>query len=251
MARRKIVFRGQTKSLFEGDTVGTYVLHFRDDVVHGGSKGPSVIEGKGVLNNRFSEFIMSGLGRVGIPTHLVRRLNMREQSVQAAEILPVQVMVRNFAAGNFAKRFDLKDGEALPRPIVEFYLKFKDLDYPLATEEHLNAFGWVTPMDIDEIIPIALRTNDYISGMMAGVGVKRVDFVIEVGRVWEDDMSRLVIIDEISPDVCRLSDIQTDRMLCSYNDVQGSAGIPEGYHEIATRLGILPESGMRLLRPVR
>ena len=251
MARRKIVFRGKTKSLYEGDTLGTYVLHFRDDTVPAHSQGPSVIEGKGVLNNRFSEFVMSGLKRVGIPTHFVRRLNMREQSVRAAEILPVTVMVRNHAAGTLAKRFNLKEGDPLPRPLVEFYLKHQDLNHPLVTEEHLNAFGWVSPMEIDEILPIALRTNDYVSGMMAGAGIKLVDFVLEIGRVWEEDTCRLVIVDEISPDVCRLWDMQTGRVLSSYDTIPDSAGIPDGFQEIASRLGILPEGGLRLLKPVR
>ena len=251
MARRKIVFKGKTKSLYEGDTLGTYVLHFRDDAAPLHSKAPAVVEGKGVLNNRFSEFVMSGLAKVGIPTHFVRRLNMREQSVRAAETLPVTVMVRNHAAGSLAERFRLKAGEPLPRPLVEFYLKNKKLNYPLVTEEHLNAFGWVSPMDIDEILPIALRTNDYVAGMMAGAGIKLVDFALEIGRVWDDDMARLVIVDEFSPDVCRLWDMQTGRVLCDYDSLPESAGIPDGIREIATRLRILPESGIRLLRPVQ
>ncbi len=238
MARRKIVFKGKTKSLYEGDTLGTYVLHFRDDTAPLHSKTPAVVEGKGVLNNRFSEFVMSGLARIGIPTHFVRRLNMREQSIRAAEILPVTVMVRNHAAGSLAERCNR-------------CLKHKKLNYPLVTEEHLNAFGWVSPMDIDEILPIALRTNDYVAGMMAGAGIKLVDFALEVGRVWDDDVGRLVIVDEFSPDVCRLWDMQTGRVLCNYDSLPESAGIPDGVREIATRLRILPESGIRLVKPVQ
>ncbi len=251
MARRKIVFKGKTKSLYEGETVGTYVLHFRDDMALGDSGSTSVFEGKGVLNNRFSEFVMSGLAGVGIPTHFVRRLNMREQLVRAAEILPVTLMIRNYAAGSLAKRFDLPEGEALPRPIVEFYLKYSDLYYPLVTEEHLTAFGWLMPMDIDEIIPIVLRTNDYLSGMMAGAGIRLIDFSLEIGRVWEEEIGRLVIVDEISPDVCRLWDAQSGQRLCEYDAIPDAAGIPEGHREVAARLGILPENGLRLLRPVR
>ncbi len=250
MNRRKLVFKGRRKSLYEGDTVGTNVLHFRDDLSQEHPETPTVIEGRGVLNNRISELVMSGLARVGIPTHFVRRLNLREQSVRSAEVLPVTVVVRNYAAGSLASRFGLEVGEALPRPVIEFYLKNKELGCPLVTEDHLGAFGWVSPMDIDEILPNSLRTNDYLAGMMAGVGIRLVDFVLEFGRIWDDEVNRLVVVDEISPDVCSLWDMQTGKPFCDNGESLRSGGIPDGYREIASRLGILPESGIRLVKPV-
>ena len=248
MARKKIVAKGSTKSLYEGDAVGTYVLHFRDEMRSGDAENAPLIEGKGILNNRFSEFVMVGLKSIGIPTHLVRRLNMREQLVHAAEASPVRVHVRNFASASFARRFGIKEGSLLSRPVVEFYLRSKELNWPLVTEEHLSAFGWVSPMDLDEMVPLALRTNDFLTGLMTGIGIRLVDVSVEVGRIWEDEGSRLVIVDEISPESCSLTDMLTDRKLSGPDTGLDAAGVFEGFREVAARLRILPENGLRLVK---
>ena len=146
MARRKKVYEGKAKILYEGPEPGTLIQYFKDEGAPTGVPTDNVlqaaVEGKGVLNNRLSEFFMSGLNSIGVPTHFIRRLNMREQLVRMVEIIPLQVVVRNFAAGDISTRLGIQEGTALPRPIVEYYFKDDNLGLPLVSEEHVIAFGW-------------------------------------------------------------------------------------------------------------
>jgi phosphoribosylaminoimidazole-succinocarboxamide synthase len=151
---------------------------------------------------------MSGLNQIGVPTHFIRRINMREQLVRMAEIIPLEVVVRNFSAGPMTARLGIPEGTQLPRPIVEYYFKDDKLGSPLVSEEHIVAFGWANQQDLDDIIALALRVNDFLSGVMMGVGIRLADFRIEIGRIWEGDFMRLIVADEISPDSCRLWDMR-------------------------------------------
>ena len=156
---------------------------------------------------------MLKLGEIGIPTHFVRRLNMREQLVREVEIIPLEVVVRNVVAGSLAKRFGIPEGTALPRSIVEYYYKSDELGDPMISEEHITAFGWATPQDIDEILSLALRVNDFLLGLFLGVGLRLVDFKLEFGRLYENEEMRIVLADEISPDNCRLWDVKTNEKM--------------------------------------
>ena len=213
MARRKKVYEGKAKILYEGPEPGTLVQYFKDDATAFNAEKRATIEGKGVLNNRLSEFFMTGLNHVGVPTHFIRRINMREQLIRAVEIIPLEVVVRNVAAGSISKRLGIEEGTALPRPIVEFYFKNDDLGDPLVSEEHILAFGWATQQDLDDMVSLALRVNDFLSGLFLGVGIRLVDFKIEIGRIWDGDYMRLIVADEISPDSCRLWDMETGKKL--------------------------------------
>src|SRR6056297_410538 len=213
MARRKKVYVGKGKVLYEGPEPGTFVQYFKDDATAFNAKKHDVIEGKGVLNNRLSEFFMSGLNAIGVPTHFIKRLNMREQLIRAVEIIPLEVVVRNVAVGSICKRLGIEEGTPMPRPIVEFYFKNDELGDPLVSEEHIIAFGWASQQDMDDMVSLALRVNDFMSGLMLGVGIKLVDFKIEIGRVFENDFPRLIVADEISPDSCRLWDARTGEKL--------------------------------------
>ena len=248
MARRRQIFEGKAKVLFEGPEPGTLVQHFKDDTSAFRNKKRGVITGKGVLNNRISEYLMTRLGDVGVPTHFVRRLNMREQLVREVEIIPVEVVVRNISAGSLAKRFRVSEGTPLPRSIVEYYYKSDELDDPLVSEEHITAFGWATPQELDEIMSLALRVNDFLSGLFLGIGIRLVDFRLEFGRLWEDDQMRIVLADEISPDNCRLWDIKTNEKMDKDRFRRDLGKVEEAYQEVARRLGILPEGGPRDLK---
>ena len=204
--RRTRIYEGKAKILYEGPEPGTIVVHFKDDATAFNAQKKAVIEGKGVLNNRISEFIFTQLNDIGLPTHFIRRLNMREQLVREVEIIPLEVIVRNVAAGSMAKRLGLEEGTPLPRSIIEFCYKNDELGDPLVAEEHVTAFGWATPQEIDDIMSMTIRINDFMSGMFAAIGIKLVDFKIEFGRLYEGDMVRTVLADEISPDSCRLWD---------------------------------------------
>ena len=245
MSRRRQIYEGKAKVLFEGPEPGTIVQHFKDDTTAFNNKKQGVITGKGVINNRISEYLMTRLAEIGVPTHFVRRLNMREQLVREVEIIPVEVVVRNIAAGSIAERFGIAEGTPLPRSIVEYYYKSSELNDPMITEEHITAFGWAVPQDLDEMMSMALRINDYLSGLFLGISIRLVDFKIEFGRLWEDDQMRIVLADEVSPDSCRLWDMATNEKLDKDRFRRDLGKVEEAYQEVARRLGILPESGPR------
>ena len=252
MARRKKVYEGKTKILYDGPEPGTLIQYFKDEGIS--SEAPVTseakgTEGKGVLNNRLSEFFMAGLNSIGVPTHFIKRLNMREQLVRMAEILPLEVVVRNFAAGELSTKLGIPEGTALPRPIVEYYYKDDRLSSPMVAEEHIVAFGWASQQDLDDVVALALRVNDFLSGVMMGVGVRLADFRIEVGRVWEGDFMRLIIADEISPDNCRLWDMRPVIDRGDGQPVAEPGPMADVYTELARRLGVLPTNVTHTPKP--
>ena len=246
MNKRRRVYEGKAKVLYEGPEPGTLIQHFKDDATAFNNKKHALIEGKGVLNNRISEYIFLRLGEIGVPTHFLRSLNMREQLIREVEIIPLEVVVRNVAAGSLAQRLGLEEGKPLPRQIVEFYYKNDELGDPMVTEEHITAFGWATPQEIDEILALALRINDFLVGLFLGIGIRLVDFKIEFGREWENEQMRIVLADEISPDCCRLWDVETQNKLDKDRFRRDMGGLVEAYQEVARRLGLHVDNPMRV-----
>ncbi|MGQ9365293.1 phosphoribosylaminoimidazolesuccinocarboxamide synthase [Azospirillum sp. ST 5-10] len=243
MSRRRRIYEGKAKVLFEGPEPGTLVQYFKDDATAFNNQKKGVITGKGVLNNRISEYLMTRLGEIGVPTHFMRRLNMREQLIREVEIIPIEVVVRNVAAGSLSKRFGIAEGTPLPRSIIEYHYKSEELGNPMVSEEHITAFGWAAPQDLDDMVALSLRVNDYLSGLFLGIGLRLVDFKLEFGRLWENDEMRIVLADEISPDNCRLWDIKTNEKLDKDRFREDLGKVEEAYQEVARRLGILPEGG--------
>ena len=248
MSRRRQVYEGKAKVLYEGPEPGTLIQYFKDDATAFNNQKRGVITGKGVLNNRISEYLMLRLAEIGVPTHFIRRVNMREQLIKEVEIIPIEVVIRNIAAGSLAQRFKMEEGTPLPRSIVEYYYKSDELADPMVTEEHITAFGWASYQELDEILNLALRINDFLTGIFIGIGLKLIDFKIEFGRLWEEEDMRLVLADEISPDNCRLWDSRTNEKLDKDRFRRDLGGVQEAYAEIARRLGILPEAGPRDLK---
>ncbi|MTI19316.1 phosphoribosylaminoimidazolesuccinocarboxamide synthase [Rhodobacteraceae bacterium RKSG542] len=238
MNRRRRIYEGKAKILYEGPEPGTLVQHFKDDATAFNNQKHEVVDGKGVLNNRISEYIFNQLNTLGIPTHFIRRLNMREQLIHEVEIIPLEVVVRNVAAGSLCKRLGVEEGTQLPRSIIEFYYKNDELGDPLVSEEHITAFGWATPAELDDMMALAIRINDFLSGLFLGVGIRLVDFKIEMGRHIDGDMMRVILADEISPDSCRLWDSQTNDKMDKDRFRQNLGGMVEAYREVARRLGI-------------
>src|SRR5580693_4428494 len=243
MSRRRRIYEGKAKTLFEGPEPGTIVQYFKDDATAFNNQKKGLITGKGVINNRISEFLMTKLGEIGVPTHFIRRLNMREQLIRQVEIIPLEIVVRNVAAGSFAKRFGVEEGTQLPRSIMEFFYKNDALGDPMVTEEHITAFGWATPQDLDDIVALTLRVNDFLFGLFLGCGIKLIDFKVEFGRLYEDDMVRIVLADEISPDSCRLWDLRTNEKMDKDRFRRDLGKVEEAYQEVARRLGILIDQG--------
>jgi phosphoribosylaminoimidazole-succinocarboxamide synthase len=242
-SRRRRIYEGKAKILYEGPEPGTIVQYFKDDASAFNNQKKGTITGKGVINNRISEYLMTRLNEIGVPTHFIRRLNMREQLVRQVEIIPLEVVVRNVAAGSLAQRFGIPEGQGLPRSILEFYYKNDQLGDPLVTEEHITAFGWATPQDIDDIVALALRVNDFLTGLFLGIGIKLIDFKVEFGRLYEEEMVRVVLADEISPDSCRLWDLKTNEKMDKDRFRRDLGKVEEAYQEVARRLGILLDPG--------
>ncbi|GHB32611.1 phosphoribosylaminoimidazole-succinocarboxamide synthase [Pseudovibrio japonicus] len=239
MNRRRRIYEGKAKILYEGPEPGTLIQHFKDDATAFNNEKHEVVDGKGVLNNRISEYIFNNLNNMGIPTHFIRRLNMREQLIHQVEVIPIEVVVRNVAAGSLCKRLGLEEGTQLPRSIIEFYYKNDELGDPLVSEEHITAFGWAAPQELDDMMALAIRVNDFLCGLFMSVGIRLVDFKIELGRQVEGDMMRIVLADEISPDSCRLWDTKTNDKMDKDRFRQNMGGMVEAYQEVARRLGIL------------
>lgn len=241
MSKRRRIYEGKAKVLFEGPEPGTLVQYFKDDTTAFNAEKHEVMDGKGVLNLRICEYIFSHLEEIGVPTHFIKTLNMREQLIRQAEIIPLEVVVRNVAAGSLVKRLGLTEGERLPHPLVEYYYKDDDLGDPMISEGHIAVFGWCGPHELDEIVSMAVRINDFLIGMFRAVGITLVDFKLEFGRVWDGDQQRIVLADEISPDSCRLWDTQSKEKMDKDRFRQDLGGMVEAYQEVARRLGLLTD----------
>lgn len=245
MARRNVIHEGKAKIIYEGPDPDTLIQYFKDDATAFNAKKHDVIAGKGVLNNRISAHLMTKLESIGIPTHFLKSLNMREQLIRRVEIIPIEVVIRNIAAGSLCKRLGVKEGMILPKPLVEFYYKNDDLGDPMVSEDHIYTFGWADPYEFEEVIQSALRVNDYLNGLFAAIGVKLVDFKLEFGRLWgEHGELYIVLADEISPDNCRLWDEKTGKKMDKDRFREDLGELVEAYEEIAQRLGLVPKGGI-------
>lgn len=243
MPPRKPIYEGKAKQIFEGPEPGTLIQHFKDDATAFNNIKKGTINGKGVLNNRISEYLMLRLHEMNIPTHFIRTLNMREQLIKAVNIVPLEVIVRNYASGSFSKRFAVPEGKSLGHPLIEYSYKNDALGDPFVTEEHIFAFNWCTPHEMDEIRMYSFRINDFLSGLFMGIGIRLVDFKLEFGRLYENDREIIILADEISPDNCRLWDMKTGRKLDKDRFRQDLGEVEDAYQEVARRLGVLPNEG--------
>jgi phosphoribosylaminoimidazole-succinocarboxamide synthase len=240
--KSKPIYEGKAKILYEGPDPGTLIQYFKDDTTAFDATKKAVLEGKGVINNRISEFVMTRLNSIGVQNHFIKRLNLREQLIKEVEIIPLEVVCRNIAAGSLSQRLGLPEGEALPRPVVEFFLKDDKLHDPMVAEAHITAFNWASTQEIDHIMALTLRVNDDLCEVFGAVGITLVDFKLEFGRVWEGDVSRIILADEISPDSCRLWDTATNEKLDKDRFRRDLGNVIESYTEVARRLGIMKET---------
>ena len=241
MTRRKKIYEGKAKILYEGPEPGTLIQYFKDDATAFNAQKKAVLEGKGVINNRISEFVMTRLNSIGVQNHFIRRLSLREQLIKEVEIIPLEVICRNMAAGSLSTRLGLPEGQALPRSIIEFCYKDDKLGDPLVTEEHITAFNWATTQEIDDILAMTLRINDFLTGMFGAVGITLMDFKIELGAGLGRRLRRVILADEISPDSCRLWDSTTNEKLDKDRFRRDLGNVIESYTEVARRLGIMKE----------
>ena len=241
MKKGKKLYEGKAKIIYATSDKDLVIQYFKDDATAFNNLKKSKIEGKGVLNNRISEHILTNLSQIGIKNHLVKRLNMREQIIKLVEIIPIEFIVRNIATGSITKRLGIEDGTVLNNPLIEYCLKDDKLDDPLIAEEHILAFDWATKKEIDKIKKMVLRINDFMIGMFRGIGIKLVDFKLEFGRIKINGKNEVILADEISPDTCRFWDSLTDKKLDKDRFRKDLGDLIPAYTEVAKRLGILHE----------
>ena len=241
MNKGKKLYEGKAKILYEGPEKGTAIQHFKDDATAYNNLKKTTVEGKGVLNNRISEHILNNLNQIGIKTHLIKRLNMREQLVKLAEIIPIKFAVRNIATGSLTKKLGIADGTLLSKPLLEYSYKNDDLGDPLVSKEHIIEFNWATDSELSLIKSYCLRINDFMQGMFRGVGIKLVDFKLEFGRIDNKEKKEIILADEISPDTCRLWDLVSEKKLDKDRFRKDLGNIIQAYQEVARRLGIIHE----------
>ena len=243
MNKGKKLYEGKAKIIYETNDKDLVIQHFKDDTTAFNALKKASIEGKGVLNNRISEYLLNSLSQCGIKTHLIKRLNMREQLIKKVKIVPIEFIVRNVATGSLSKRLGISEGTVLEKPLLEYYLKNDDLNDPIITKEHIYAFEWATEKEIKNIDKMSLRINDLLQGIFSSIGIKLIDFKIEYGRVWNNirELNEIILADEISPDTCRLWDMKTEKKLDKDRFRKDLGNVIEAYREVARRLGITPE----------
>ena len=249
MKKGKKLYEGKAKIVYASSEKNLVIQHFKDDATAFNNKKKSVIDGKGILNNRISEHILTYLSQVGIKNHLVKRLNMREQLIKRVEIIPIEFVVRNIATGSLTNRLGIEEGTVLDSTLIEYCLKDDKLGDPLISKEHIYTFKWATRREIEKIDRQLLRINDFLVGLFRGIGIKLVDFKVEFGRYKNNSKNEILLADEISPDTCRLWDINTEKKLDKDRFRKNLGNLIQAYQEVAKRLGILHEQSN--VRPLR
>lgn len=236
MQKLEKIYEGKAKLLYATENSDQLIQYFKDDATAFNAQKKAVIEGKGTLNNIISEHIMLELTKLGIPTHFVKRLNEREQLVKKVKIIPLEVIIRNIAAGSMAKRLGMEEGLQLPSPVFEICYKDDALGDPLINDDHAIAvLQVVTQNQLNEIKNYALKINQFLQKTFADIGIKLVDFKIEFGF---DSAGKIILADEISPDGCRLWDASTAEKLDKDRFRRDLGGLVEAYRDVALRLGI-------------
>ncbi len=249
MKKGKKLYEGKAKIIFATEDKNLVIQHFKDDATAYNNQKKDIIEGKGILNNRISEYILSNLSQIGIKNHLVKRINMREQLVKIVEIIPIEFIVRNITAGSLTERLGIEEGTVLENPLIEYCLKNDELGDPLISREHILAFNWMNKIELNWIDEEIRRINDFLQGMFRGVGIKLVDFKVEFGRIEKSGNKQIILADEISPDTCRLWDLKTDKKLDKDRFRKNLGNLVEAYQEVARRLDILHEQSN--IRPIK
>lgn len=236
MKKLEKIYEGKAKQLYKTEDANLLIQYFKDDATAFNAQKKAIIERKGVLNNVISEYIMLEVAKAGVPTHFVKRLNEREQLVRKMKIIPLEVIIRNVAAGSMAKRLGIEEGRELLSPVFEICFKDDALGDPLINDDHaINVLKVVTKEQLQELKNYALKINQILREMFDNIGIKLVDFKIEFGF---DAQNKIHLADEISPDSCRLWDKSTSEKLDKDRFRRDLGGLVEAYEEVAKRLNI-------------
>ena len=228
------LYEGKAKKVFATENPEVVIVDYKDDATAFNGEKKGTIVGKGVINNRMSNYIMKQLEKEGVPTHLVEELSDRETAVKKVSIVPLEVIVRNVAAGSFSKRMGVEEGKDLLCPILEFSYKDDDLGDPMINDYMALAVGISTQEEIDEITRLAFAVNEELKSIFAAVDIELIDFKLEFGRFQDG----IVLADEISPDTCRFWDIHTHDHLDKDRFRRNLGNVEDAYQEVYRRLGI-------------
>ena len=234
MEKKEMLYEGKAKKVFKTDDPDCLLISYKDDATAFNGLKKGTISGKGVVNNRMSNYIFSILEKHGIKTHLVEEVNERDTIVKNVKIVPLEVIVRNIAAGSFSKRFGVEEGRVLSVPTIEFCLKDDDLGDPIINSYHIRALDLATEKEIETIKEMTFKINEVLKDFFLKVGVELVDFKIEFGRFHDE----IILADEISPDTCRLWDVNTHEKLDKDRFRRDLGGVEEAYAEMMKRLGL-------------
>ncbi|WP_395463103.1 phosphoribosylaminoimidazolesuccinocarboxamide synthase [Wolbachia endosymbiont of Cantharis cryptica] len=237
MSPNNIIYEGKAKSIIETKDPLTVIQYFKDDVTAFNKEKYEIIEDKGIINNRISAFVMEKLEKAGISTHFIKTLNEREQLIKKLKIIPIEIVVRNIVAGSFCKRFNIKEGEKLASPIIEFFYKNDNLADPMVNENHVLYFGWLSYKEMEEVKTTTLKINTVLIDLFSNAGIDLVDLKLEFGRLVSDN-TKIILADEISPDNCRLWDKNMNKKLDKDVFRLNLGDLKEAYLEVAKRLSV-------------
>ena len=232
MEKKAQLYEGKAKKVFETDNPELLIVDYKDDATAFNGLKKGTISGKGVINNQMSNMLMQKLEEKGVPTHFVKELSQRETLVKKVSIVPLEVIVRNIAAGSFSKRYGVEEGKVFEEPTVEFSYKNDDLGDPLINDSHAVAIGIATYEEIETIKEYALKVNAFLQAFWKECGVTLVDFKLEFGKTSD---GTIILADEISPDTCRLWDTETGKKLDKDRFRRDLGGVEEAYEEIMKR----------------
>lgn len=235
MEKTNQMYEGKAKKVFATDDENYCIVSYKDDATAFNGLKKGTILGKGVVNNRVTNHLMKLLEEKGIPTHFVKELSDRETVVKKVKIVPLEVIVRNIAAGSLAKRLGLEEGTKLQSTVLEYCYKNDELGDPMVNEYHILAMGWATKEEIDEISKYALKINEILSEYFKEANIELIDFKLEFGKTKD---GKIVLADEISPDTCRFWDSVTKEKLDKDRFRRDLGDIDKGYKEIMKRLGL-------------
>lgn len=236
MKKMEQLYEGKAKRVFVTEDPEVVIVSYKDDATAFNGEKKGMISGKGVVNNRMTNHVFKMMEKEGIPTHLVEELNDRETAVKKVEIVPLEVIVRNVAAGSFSKRMDVEEGTELLCPILEFSYKNDELGDPFINDDYALALGLAEQEEIDTIRTYAKKVNEFLKGYFLDAGMKLIDFKIEFGRLPD---GTIILADEVSPDTCRLWDVDTNEKLDKDRFRRDMGNVEEAYEEVFRRLGLL------------
>lgn len=236
MEKKEMLYEGKAKKVYKTEDENLYIVDYKDDATAFNGKKKGQIAGKGIINNRMSNFLMKKMSESGIPTHFVEEISDRETIVKKVTIVPLEVIIRNIAAGSFSKRYGVEEGKALLNPTLEYCLKDDALDDPMINDYHITAIGAATKEDLQTISELTFKINDFLKDYFAKIKIELVDFKIEFGKTPD---GQIILADEISPDTCRLWDSETHAKLDKDRFRRDLGDVEEAYIEVAKRMGLI------------